>query len=133
MDLDMFTHASTQDNLRVLESRGVDIVDPGTGPWPAAWSAKDAWRNLRTSPTTSKPIFKIPPWSGKQVLITAGPTHEPLDAVRFLGNRSSGKMGFALAAAFADQGALVTLVAGPVSCPPLSVSTDASTCPRLWT
>ena len=57
------------------------------------------------------------PWLGKRVLITAGPTHEPLDAVRFLGNRSSGKMGFALADVLSQQGAIVTLVAGPVSLP----------------
>ena len=118
MDLDMFTHASTQDNLRVLESRGVNIVDPGTGPLASGLVGKGRMAEPEDIADHVEAHFhKTLPLSGKQVLITAGPTHEPLDAVRFLGNRSSGKMGFALASAFADQGALVTLVAGPVSLP----------------
>lgn len=116
MDLDMFTHASTQDNLRILESRGVDIIDPGTGPLASGLVGKGRMAEPKDIADQVEAHFqRTLPWSHKRVLITAGPTQEPLDAVRFLGNRSSGKMGFALASAFADQGALVTLVAGPVS------------------
>jgi phosphopantothenoylcysteine decarboxylase/phosphopantothenate--cysteine ligase len=116
MDLDMYTHDATQANLKALAERGVDVIEPGTGPLASGLFGKGRMAEPEEIADHVTAWFASElPWSGKRVLITAGPTHEPLDAVRFLGNRSSGKMGFALAEAFAKQGAQVTLVAGPVA------------------
>ena len=116
MDLDMYTHDATQANLKALAERGVDVIDPGTGPLASGLVGKGRMAEPEEiADHVAARFAKELPWSGKRVLITAGPTHEPLDAVRFLGNRSSGKMGFALAEVLAKQGADVTLVAGPVS------------------
>ena len=116
MDLDMFTHASTQSNLKTLAERGVDIIDPGTGPLASGLVGKGRMAEPEDIADHLARRFAADlPWRGKRVILTAGPTHEPLDAVRFLGNRSSGKMGFALAEVLAARGAKVTLVAGPVS------------------
>jgi phosphopantothenoylcysteine decarboxylase/phosphopantothenate--cysteine ligase len=116
MDLDMYTHDATQANLKALAERGVDVIEPGTGPLASGLFGKGRMAEPEeiADHVTARFAEELP-WAGKRVLITAGPTHEPLDAVRFLGNRSSGKMGFALAEAFAKQGAQVTLVAGPVA------------------
>tara|TARA_Y100000991_G_scaffold62620_1_gene46509 strand:+ start:484 stop:1719 length:1236 start_codon:yes stop_codon:yes gene_type:complete len=115
MDLDMFTHASTQSNLKTLAERGVDIIDPGTGPLASGLVGKGRMAEPEDIADHLARRFEADlPWRGKRVILTAGPTHEPLDAVRFLGNRSSGKMGFALAEVLAARGAEVTLVAGPV-------------------
>lgn len=116
MDLDMFTHASTQSNLASLAERGVDIIEPGTGPLASGLVGKGRMAEPEDIADHLARTFEARmPWRGRRVILTAGPTHEPLDAVRFLGNRSSGKMGFALAEVLAAQGAQVTLVAGPVS------------------
>ena len=116
MDLDMYTHDATQANLKALAERGVDVIEPGTGPLASGLFGKGRMAEPEEIADYVTAWFASElPWAGKRVLITAGPTHEPLDAVRFLGNRSSGKMGFALAEAFAKQGAQVTLVAGPVA------------------
>lgn len=116
MDLDMYTHDATQANLKTLAERGVDVIDPGTGPLASGLVGKGRMAEPEEIADHVAARFAAElPWSGKRVVITAGPTHEPLDAVRFLGNRSSGKMGFALAEVLAKQGAEVTLVAGPVS------------------
>jgi len=116
MDLDMYTHDATQANLKTLADRGVDVIDPGTGPLASGLVGKGRMAEPEEIADHVAARFAAElPWSGKRVVITAGPTHEPLDAVRFLGNRSSGKMGFALAEVFAKQGADVTLVAGPVA------------------
>ncbi len=119
MDVDMFRHPATQENLRILRSRGVRILEPETGelasglvgegrlPEPAtivAWIDSLLETNARDL-------------AGRNILVTAGPTQEPIDPVRYIGNRSSGKMGFALAEAAARRGAKVTLVAGPVHLP----------------
>jgi len=118
MDLDMFTHHATQSNLATLKERGVDVIEPGTGPLASGLVGKGRMAEPEDIADHLEQWFaKDLPYAGKRVVITAGPTHEPLDAVRFLGNRSSGKMGFALAEALAAQGAEVTLVAGPVSLP----------------
>ena len=118
MDLDMYQHASTQSNLDLLMQRGVDVIDPGTGALASGLVGKGRMAEPEDIAQHLEQWFlRELPLSGKRVLITAGPTHEPLDAVRFLGNRSSGKMGFALAKSFADQGAVVTLVSGPVALP----------------
>ena len=115
MDLDMFTHASTQSNIQTLAERGVDIIEPDTGPLASGLFGKGRMAEPEDIANHLAQRFEAElPWSGKRILITAGPTQEPLDAVRFLGNRSSGKMGFAIARVLADQGAEVTLVTGPV-------------------
>lgn len=116
MDMDMYAHEATQRNLARLREQGCLIIEPERGELASGLSGPGrlpevevllehlrvvlarAWRDLE----------------GKRVLVTAGPTQEPIDPVRYVGNRSSGKMGFALAAAAAQRGAEVTLVAGPV-------------------
>ncbi|MDA0728747.1 MAG: bifunctional phosphopantothenoylcysteine decarboxylase/phosphopantothenate--cysteine ligase CoaBC [Bacteroidetes bacterium] len=118
MDLDMYTHASTQQNLDTLASRGVMVIDPTEGPLASGLVGRGRMAEPEDIADRVEQWFKNNlPWFGQKVIITAGPTHEPLDAVRFLGNRSSGKMGFALAEALANQGAEVHLVTGPVALP----------------
>ena len=115
MDLDMFTHEATQTNLQSLADRGVRVIEPGTGLLASGLHGKGRMAEPEEIADEVAAHFKSAlPWAGKNVLITAGPTHEPMDAVRFLGNRSSGKMGFALAEVLANAGAKVTLIAGPV-------------------
>ena len=115
MDLDMFTHPATQENLRTLAERGVGIIEPESGPLASGLEGKGRMAEPEHIADWMNEWFKAAaPLSGKRVLITAGPTHEPIDAVRFIGNRSSGKMGYALAEAFVQQGATVVLVSGPV-------------------
>ena len=115
MDLDMFSHEATQSNLQTLADRGVRVIEPGTGPLASGLHGKGRMAEPEEIADEVAAHFASDlPWAGKNVLITAGPTHEPMDAVRFLGNRSSGKMGFALAEVLANAGAQVTLVAGPV-------------------
>ena len=118
MDLDMFAHASTQDNLATLRNRGVVVIDSDTGALASGLVGKGRMAEPEAIADHLDAWFAEGlPYAGKRVVITAGPTHEPLDAVRFLGNRSSGKMGFALAEALAEAGAEVHLVAGPVALP----------------
>jgi phosphopantothenoylcysteine decarboxylase / phosphopantothenate---cysteine ligase len=118
MDLDMYTHDATQTNLNALAERGVQVIEPGTGPLASGLFGKGRMAEPDEIADHVSARFSAElPWAGKRVLLTAGPTHEPLDAVRFLGNRSTGKMGFALAEVLAKQGAKVTLVAGPVALP----------------
>ncbi|KUR76501.1 bifunctional phosphopantothenoylcysteine decarboxylase/phosphopantothenate--cysteine ligase CoaBC [Novosphingobium sp. FSW06-99] len=119
MNVRMWQHAATQANLATLRARGITVMDPDEGvmacgefgpgrlPEPEAILAA-----IRAQ------LAPLPrPLTGRHVLITAGPTHEPIDPVRYIANRSSGRQGFALAAAAAQAGARVTLVAGPVSLP----------------
>lgn len=131
MDVDMYQHAATQQNISILRGRGVHIIEPesgelasglsGPGRLPDTAVLMDAVRNVLAHGTQD--------FAGKKVIVTAGPTQEPIDPVRYLGNRSSGKMGFALAQAAAARGASVTLVAGPVQLPtPAGVQrTDVAT------
>jgi len=131
MDLDMFTHPSTQANLATLRERGVLVIEPEEGPLASGLVGKGRMAEPENVADHVESWFqRTLPWSGTRVLITAGPTHEPLDAVRFLGNRSSGKMGYALAEALADQGALVHLVSGPVA---LDVPARVVECVRVET
>jgi phosphopantothenoylcysteine decarboxylase/phosphopantothenate--cysteine ligase len=117
MDLDMWNHPATQRNLARLKETGCFVIPPETGelasglvgPGRLAGLSRIASRIDAILDRSSRDL------SGRLILITAGPTHEPIDPVRFIGNRSSGKMGFALAAAAAQRGADVTLIAGPVS------------------
>ncbi len=119
MDLDMFRHPATTDNLEILQSRGNIIVEPSSGELASGLCGKGRMeepeiilkRIISFFSEKNSPL----PLSGKKVLVTAGPTHEPIDPVRYIGNRSSGKMGFAIATELAVRGAEVTLVSGPVS------------------
>jgi len=121
MNTNMWNHPATQDNLRVLRSRGHAIVEPdagllacgmaGPGRLAEPQAIADAVMKLR-APSAGAPTRDL---EGETVLITAGPTQEPLDAVRYISNRSSGKMGYALAEAALARGARVILVAGPVN------------------
>ena len=114
MDLDMYANGATSDNLKVLEQRGVGIIDSDYGELASGLVGKGRMAepeaiadHLEEYLSSTLPLF------GKKVLINAGPTHEHLDPVRFLGNNSSGKMGAAIATASRDLGADVRLVLGP--------------------
>jgi phosphopantothenoylcysteine decarboxylase / phosphopantothenate---cysteine ligase len=116
MNAQMWAHPAVQDNLAALAARGVRVLGPGHGSQACGdvgagrmWEAADLLDALAV--TSSQSL------SGRRVVVSAGPTYEDLDPVRFLGNRSSGKMGFAIAQAARDAGAEVQLVAGPVHLP----------------
>ena len=117
MDLDMYAHASTQDNLRLLQERGVTIVEPGSGFLASTLEGKGRMQEPEQIVEQLEEFFarREGRLLGKKILITAGPTYEKLDPVRFIGNYSSGKMGIALAHDCVSQGAEVELVLGPCS------------------
>ena len=116
MDLDMYAHPSTQQNLKKLQSYGNFIIGPGTGFLASELEGKGRMEEPEKIVEALEQYFaKQQKLSGKKVLITAGPTYEKIDPVRFIGNYSSGKMGFALAEVCAEQGAEVTLITGPVT------------------
>lgn len=113
MDLDMYKHKSTVDNLKRLQSYGNKIIQPGTGELASGLFGKGRMAEPEEIISFLEIEFsKKLPFTGKHVLVTAGPTYEAIDPVRFIGNHSSGKMGFAIAEEFANQGAEVTLVCG---------------------
>jgi phosphopantothenoylcysteine decarboxylase/phosphopantothenate--cysteine ligase len=115
MDLDMYAHPSTQQNIQRLVSNGNHIIEPGTGFLASKLEGKGRMEEPeKIVEVLEKHFSKQQCLTGKSVLITAGPTYEKIDPVRFVGNYSSGKMGYALAEACAKQGAEVTLVSGPV-------------------
>jgi phosphopantothenoylcysteine decarboxylase/phosphopantothenate--cysteine ligase len=127
MDHDMWGHPATQRNVRQLRADGVEVVAPAHGelasglvgdgrlPEPEALVERiDAWLSADTSRLGAEAGTAARPLAGTHVLVTAGPTREALDPVRFLSNGSTGTMGFALAEAAARRGARVTLLAGPV-------------------
>ena len=131
MNVRMWQHAATQRNVATLRASGVTVMQPDEGAMacgefgPGRLPEPDAvWAEIRRLAgrdlLASQPDFAGEahrPLFGKHVLVTAGPTHEPIDPVRYIANRSSGKQGFAIAAAAAEAGARVTLVAGPVTLP----------------
>ena len=116
MDLDMFAHPSTQNNLNILRSYGNHIIEPASGELASHLVGKGRMEEPEKIVEVLENFFeKEKDLKGKKVLITAGPTYEKIDPVRFIGNYSSGKMGFALAEECASRGAEVTLVSGPVT------------------
>lgn len=118
MDLDMYRHPSTQNNLGVLRSYGTTVIEPAAGELASGLSGKGRMEEPeRILAYVDALLEGNKDFAGKKVLVTAGPTYEKIDPVRFIGNYSSGKMGFALAEEFASRGAEVTLIAGPVSLP----------------
>ena len=115
MDLDMYQHSATQANLDILMSRGVPIIQPESGALASGLEGKGRMAEPEAiADWLESWVQAKAPLNNKKVVITAGPTHEPIDAVRFIGNRSSGKMGFALATELRSAGADVHLIAGPV-------------------
>jgi phosphopantothenoylcysteine decarboxylase / phosphopantothenate---cysteine ligase len=141
MNSNMLAHDAVQRNIQRLTTRGVRLVEPGEGYLACGWIGKGrlaepdaiveaALRVLHLSTATSASVdlsaadlAKVPgrPLRGQRVLVTAGPTYEDIDPVRFVGNRSSGRMGFALAAEAVRRGASVTLIAGPTHVAPPAV------------
>lgn len=131
MNVRMWQHAATVRNVATLRASGVSVMEPDEGPMAcgefgpgrlpepeAVWAAIQ--QRLGGDPLAAQPDFAVAvhrPLYGRHVLVTAGPTHEPIDPVRYIANRSSGKQGFAIAGALAELGARVTLVAGPVALP----------------
>jgi len=116
MDLDMFAHTTTQQNLDKLRSFGNTIIEPAEGELASHLVGKGRMEEPDNIINTLETFFsKKEILSKKKIVITAGPTYEKIDPVRFIGNYSSGKMGFALAKVCADNGAMVTLITGPVT------------------
>lgn len=114
MDLDMFAHPSTQENLKRLQSYGNQIIEPQTGELASHLVGKGRMEEPENIFMMIEDFFKSNnQLEGKKILITAGPTYEKIDPVRFIGNYSSGKMGIALAETCAKMGATVELVCGP--------------------
>lgn len=115
MDLDMYAHPATQHNLDIIRSFGNHIIEPAEGELASHLTGKGRMEEPERIAEIIEVFFTTrQDLDGKHVLITAGPTYERIDPVRFIGNYSSGKMGFALAEECAARGARVTLVAGPV-------------------
>lgn len=116
MDLDMFAHPSTQHNLDLLRSYGNRIIEPTEGELASHLMGKGRMEEPDKIIEILDHFFETSRrLEGKHILITAGPTYEKIDPVRFIGNYSSGKMGFALAEVCAEEGAEVSLITGPVS------------------
>ncbi len=116
MDLDMYTHPSTQKNLEILDSYGIEIIPAESGELASGLSGEGRMAEPETIALYLENYFErqLDPWfKGRKVLITAGPTYESIDPVRFIGNHSSGKMGYAIAEEMANRGAEVILVSGP--------------------
>jgi phosphopantothenoylcysteine decarboxylase/phosphopantothenate--cysteine ligase len=123
MNVNMWKHPATQANLEILRRRGVTIVEPGSGY--LACGMIGAGRLADPEQIVAATLERLgiaQDLAGETVLITAGPTHEPIDPVRYLGNRSSGKMGYALAEAALRRGAKVVLVSGPTALQPPSAA-----------
>ena len=118
MNVNMWEHAATQENLRALRARGVQVVDPDQGYLACGMTGSG---RLAATETIAQKVFDVlglrKDLAGETVLVTAGPTREDLDPVRFLTNRSSGKMGYAVAEAAVRRGARTILVSGPVDLP----------------
>jgi len=142
MDLDMYKHPSTQKNIETLRSLGNHIIEPGSGFLASGLEGKgrmeepenivkalaDFFSTSSESPSYTEDL------KDKKILITAGPTYEKIDPVRFIGNYSSGKMGFALAEECSRRGAKVVLVAGPVSltCSESIQRIDVESCKEMY-
>jgi phosphopantothenoylcysteine decarboxylase/phosphopantothenate--cysteine ligase len=124
MNVRMWQHSATKRNVEQLKADGITVLDPDEGPMACGEygpgrlpEPADIFARIKPllGPAIAVEAGESGPLAGKHILITAGPTHEPIDPVRVIANRSSGKQGFAIAAAAAQAGARVTLIAGPVS------------------
>ncbi len=113
MNVRMWDHAATQRNVAQLHADGVRFIGPVEGPMACGEHGMGRMSEVSDIVAAVQAHFQNGPLRGKHALVTAGPTHEPIDPVRYIANRSSGKQGYAVAAALAAQGAHVTLVSGP--------------------
>lgn len=119
MDGDMWQHPTVVDHVATLRRRGIVVVDPEDGPLASGRSGKGRLADERRIVAALRTAFHPRrDWSGRRVLISAGPTQESIDPVRYLSNRSSGKMGYALAEAAKVRGAAVMLISGPTALTP---------------
>lgn len=138
MNVKMWAHPATRDNVALLQSRGVRLVGPETGEMACGHVGAGRMAEPPEVLQAAGACLAPQDLAGRRVLVSAGPTHEPIDPVRFLGNRSSGKMGFALAAEAVARGAEVTLVSGPSALPTpwgcrrRSVTTAAEMAEAVW-
>lgn len=142
MDLDMYKHASTQKNIKTLRNFGNHIIESGSGFLASGLEGKGRMEEPENIvkaladffSTSSESQSYIEDLKDKKILITAGPTYEKIDPVRFIGNYSSGKMGFALAEECSRRGAKVVLVAGPVSltCSESIQRVDVESCKEMY-
>src|SRR5437588_977414 len=127
MNTQMFEHEAVRRNLQALTDRGARFVEPGEGYLACGWIGKGRLAEPEEIVAAAEAILRpAGPLRGRRVLVTAGPTYEDVDPVRYVGNRSSGRMGYAIAAEAARRGAEVTLVTGPtqLDTPPVSRSED---------
>jgi phosphopantothenoylcysteine decarboxylase / phosphopantothenate---cysteine ligase len=116
MNTQMFEHEAVRRNLETLSARGARFVEPGEGYLACGWIGKGRLAEPDEIVAAAEAILRPEgPLRGQRLLVTAGPTYEDIDPVRYIGNRSSGRMGYAIAAEAARRGALVTLVTGPTS------------------
>lgn len=116
----MWENTATQDNLAILKKRGIRVIDPASGEMACGEEGTGRMAEPEAILQSIAAFFlndNQKPLAGKRAIVTSGPTYEPVDPVRFIGNRSSGRQGHAIAAALRDAGANVTLVTGPVSLP----------------
>ena len=139
MDLDMYKHPATQENINILKSRGNYIIEAASGFLASGLEGKGRMEEPETIVACLEQYFNNAidekhDLNGKHILITAGPTYEKIDPVRFIGNYSSGKMGFALAEECSKRGAQVILVAGPVSqtCSDSIKRIDVESCNEMY-
>ncbi|MDR2802092.1 MAG: bifunctional phosphopantothenoylcysteine decarboxylase/phosphopantothenate--cysteine ligase CoaBC [Prevotellaceae bacterium] len=118
MDMDMWNHPATQSNLQALQKCGVHIIEPPAGELASGLDGKGRMEEPERIAAFVEQLFvKKKSLAGKTILVTAGPTYEAIDPVRFIGNHSSGKMGYALAESLVSRGAQVLLVSGPTALP----------------
>ena len=113
MNVHMYTHPAVQENLATLKRRGVTIIEPGEGDLACGYEGKGRLEDPVAIVEELERLLSVRDLDGERILVTAGPTQEPIDPVRFVSNRSSGKMGFAIARAAIARGAQVRLIAGP--------------------
>ena len=138
MDLDMYQHPTTQQNLMRLKGFGNHIIEPQSGFLASGLEGKGRMEEPEQIVAYLDHFFETKDLQGKHVLITAGPTHEKIDPVRFIGNYSSGKMGFSLAEECVRRGARVTLIAGPVNVKLSSIASqvteriDVESCQEMY-
>lgn len=115
MNCKMYDHFATQKNIQTLKNNGVYIIEPATGYLACGYEGKGRMEEPEVIFNFVESLFQIDnSLAGKKIMVTAGPTHEAIDPVRFLGNQSSGKMGFFIAEELLKRGAVVELVSGPV-------------------
>ncbi len=122
MNVNMYEHAAVRENLARLKARGVEVLEPESGELACGWEGKGRLPDPDLIAEACEYLLAPKNFTGKKIMVTAGPTREALDPVRFISNRSSGKMGYALARAARANGAEVMLISGPSALrPPLGV------------